>query len=272
MLKRIVLFFTLVFWLQDIEAQSDNKLFYPKFERGYIELKDGRTIKGQYIYSPELDRIRISTGDESFVLDASEVVRITKKKPVYKESENEFTQPDAPEVKHFFIFSELGVLPGNPDNINKRPLTFHISVNYLFSGKLSGGVGVGVEFYKETYLPITINGLYKFFATRVTPFTELQAGYQIPIEGSRTKVVHLISAQGRNLWPHTTVPHDTELKAKGGFLFNPSLGVIWQNNSNMSFAFSAGYRFHRLRYNNKEKEYNLNIDYNRLSLKIGLIF
>lgn len=277
MIKRITLFCLLICLLQGVKAQSGNNFFYPKVERGYVELKDGRIIKGQYIYSPEFDKIRIMTGNVSFVLDASEVVRITKRKPKAERVVEEFDfEGDIPQIKNYFIFGELGVLPGNPDNINKMPLIFHTSVNYKFLEKLSAGGGVGVEFYKETYLPVTINGIYKFNNNRAAPYAMLQAGYQIPIEGSRTKVGNVYPT-GYNIdyssfWPGPSVSYDMDLKAKGGILLSPFLGIMWQTRSNVSFTFSAGYRFHRLRYNNKEKKYDLNVDYNRLSLKLGLIF
>ena len=273
-MKRITLIFALICWLQSIGAQTGNVTTYPKFEKGYIELKDGRVIRGEYIYSPELDKIRIYTGKESFVLDALEVIRITKKRPNANDAEKTKDLDDsyAPIVKNYFIWSELGVLVGNPDNANKSPLAFHTSVNYKFLEKLSAGLGVGVEFYRETYLPVTVNGLYKLSNAKFTPFVMLQAGYQIPIEGSRTKVQNVMPANVRYIWPGPTIPYETDLKAMGGVLFNPSLGVMWQSKSNVGFTFAAGYRFHRLRYNNSEKEYNLNVDYNRLSLKLGIIF
>lgn len=274
MIKRIALLGALIYCLQGAGAQSGNLAIFPKWERGYIELKDGRVIKGEYIYSSELDRIRISTGDESFVLNASEVERITKKRPTARQNEQEnfFDESDTYHPKDYFIISELGVLPGNPDNTNKMPLLFHASVNYKFSGKFSAGAGTGVEFYKETYLPATINGLYKFSNARTTPFAMLQAGYQIPVEGSRTKLRNVMPTDASSIWPGPMTERDTDLKAKGGILLNPSLGVMWQSRSNVGFSFSAGYRFHRLRYNNREKDYNLNVDYNRLTLKLGLIF
>ena len=278
MIKRITWLFLLICILQTVGAQSGNGVPYPKVEKGYIELKDGRILRGQYIYSPEFDKIRIMAANESFVLDASEVVRITKRKPKADRVgvESDFEEDIAP-IKIYFIFSELGILPGNPDNINKMPLIFHTSVNYKFLEKLSAGAGVGVEFYKETYLPVTINGIYRFNNNRVAPFAMLQAGYQIPVEGSRTKVANVYPAgyyvdYSSSFWPGPSVSYDMDLKAKGGILLNPSLGIMWQTRSNVSFTFSAGYRFHRLRYHNKEKAYDLNVDYNRLSLKLGLIF
>jgi hypothetical protein len=156
--------------------------------------------------------------------------------------------------------------------MNKMPFIFHTTVNYRLLEKLSAGLGAGVEFYKETYLPVTINGIYRFNNNRAAPFAMLQAGYQVPIEGSRTKVVNVMPAHTDYIWPGPQVSYDMELKARGGILLNPSLGIMWQTRSDVNFTFSVGYRFHRLAYRNKEKEYNLNVDYNRLSLKLGLIF
>ena len=274
MIKRILLLFALAACLQNICAQAGIHPFYPKFEKGYIEFKDGRIIKANYLYSPEFDKVRIATGKESFVVDASQIVRITKKKPgsgrERKETivENRYSESG----KNHFFFSELGVLPGNPGNPDKIPLIFHTSVNYNFFGKFSAGMGAGVEFYKETYLPVSINGLYKFRNTRVTPFAGLQVGYQVPIEGSRTKVQNVLFSPRSDIYWPGIIPRDTYLKAQGGILLNPSLGVIWQSQSNVRFTFSAGYRFHRLGYYNKDLQYNLNVDYRRLSLKLGLIF
>ncbi len=266
--RTLFLLCMLVCWLQSAHAQSPGT----PFEKGYIEMKDGRIIKGRYVYSPELDRVRILTDESSFVVKASDVVRITRKKPSAgkPEGKDKSDEPDKP--KHCFFFSELGILPGNPDNPNRMPLLFHASANYLLSKKFSVGAGAGVEFYRETYLPVTVNGLYRFSKDKVSPFAGMQIGYQVPVEGSRTKVQNVLPHFSSSFWPAPIVPYETGLKAKGGILLNPSLGVMWQNRSGTGFSFSAGYRFHRLRYNNKEQDYDLKVDYRRLSLKLGLIF
>lgn len=270
MIKRIALFCLFICLLQSTGAQPGNETLYPKVERGYLELKDGRILKGKYVYSPDFEKIRIVTAHESIVMDASEVVRITRKKPGAGEESD--SGEKLPQTKNYFIFSELGILPGNPDNMNKMPFIFHTAVNYRLLENLSAGLGASVEFYKETYLPVTINGIYTFNNNRAAPFAMLQAGYQIPIEGSRTKVVNVMPAHTEYIWPGPPVSYDMELKARGGVLLNPSLGIMWQTRSGANFTFSAGYRFHRLVYRNKEKEYDLNVDYNRLSLKLGLFF
>lgn len=271
MVKQFFYVFVLCMAIQTVAAQNEPAWnLIPTFEKGYIHLKDGRIIHGQYLYSAQLDKIRIIQDNTSFVMDASAVLKITKKKP--RPDKEEKKNDYVPKVKNYFILSELGMLLGNPDNTIKNPVVFHASINRKLTGKTAAGVGVGVEFYKETYLPVTINGFYRFSKDPFTPFAMVQTGYLIPIEGSRTKVQSVMPENVNYIWPGPIVSYDTELKAKGGILLNPSLGVMWFNRSNVGFSFSAGYRFHRLRYNNKEKEYNLNVDYNRLSLKMGILF
>ena len=79
MIKRIALSCLFICLLQSTRAQPGNETLYPKVERGYIELKDGRILKGKYVYSPDFEKIRIATANESIVMHASEVVRITRK-------------------------------------------------------------------------------------------------------------------------------------------------------------------------------------------------
>ncbi|MDR2683171.1 MAG: hypothetical protein LBB64_04790, partial [Dysgonamonadaceae bacterium] len=82
-------------------------------------------------------------------------------------------------------YTEGGALCGNPDNENSAPFMFHSSLNYAFHRNLSAGVGAGVEFLKETYLPVTANLLYQIGDKKViTPFVRLQAGYQVALESN----------------------------------------------------------------------------------------
>jgi hypothetical protein len=61
------------------------------------------------------------------------------------------------------------------------------------------------------------------------------------------------------------------MDAKGGILINPGAGYhrMFSDSFGMSFAF--GYQFHRLGFAG-ENDYRLEIDYNRLTVKLGIIF
>ncbi len=270
-MKQLIFICLLAFAFQQAKTQSTQTQWTPKFENGYIYLKDGRVLKGKYLYSPQFDKIRIVHDGTSVVMDASEVEKISRKAPQnLRFSENDATEVYIPTGKNYLILGEFGVLLGNPDNRQKAPLNFHLSGDYKLGANFLAGAGVGVEFLKETYLPVTVNALYKFGDKRLTPYAILQAGYMIPIEGSRTVVRNVIPMDVNYIWPGP-VSYDLDVDAKGGMLLNPSVGIFWQSGSGIGMSFSVGYRFHRLRYSNKEKDYNMDVDYNRLSVKLGIV-
>ena len=111
---------------------------------------------------------------------------------------------------------------------------------------------------------------YKFRDSNSTPYLFLKSGYQIPLEESRDIYDNGLQPWSSSIWPgpdYSQEPMDT----KGGFLINPGVGYLrmFSNEFGMSFAF--GYQFHRLKYSG-ENDYELDIDYNRLTIKLGIIF
>ena len=64
---------------------------------------------------------------------------------------------DRSEKGRLISITEGGVLAGNSDNVNSTPFSFHTSLNWALTGRLSAGLGAGVEFLKETHLPVTLN-------------------------------------------------------------------------------------------------------------------
>jgi hypothetical protein len=158
-------------------------------------------------------------------------------------------------------YTEGGALCGNPDNENNAPFIFHSSLNYAFHKNLSAGTGAGLEFLRETYLPVTANVLYQFGDKKaITPFVRLQAGYQAPLESNTAPNYSIY-------YPETS----GTLNAKGGFMANPSIGVIVYTRIGLGISLSAGYRYQRLTYKG-DKDYALYAEYNRLSLTLGIIF
>ncbi|MDH6304951.1 hypothetical protein M2459_001688 [Parabacteroides sp. PF5-5] len=165
-------------------------------------------------------------------------------------------------------FTQGGVLLGNSDNTNSAPFILNTSLNYAFTRNISAGVGVGVEFFRETHLPVTGNILYQFGDKRLVPFVMLQAGYQIALESKLT--------DDRRYY----IPYDSylsyyypqyELDAKGGFMANPSVGIIYYTKQGVGLSLALGYRYQKLNYTG-EDDYKMHIEYNRLSLQFGIIF
>jgi hypothetical protein len=179
----------------------------------------------------------------------------------------------ASETGKLISFTQGGVLAGNSDNENSAPFIFHSSLNYAFHKNLSAGLGVGVEFLNETYLPVTANLLYQFGDKKVvTPFVMLQAGYQVPLE-SKTMIdgSYYIPLSSSFMPDYGYYYRSEKLDAKGGFMANPSVGVIIYTKPGLGISLAAGYRYQKLNYKGAD-DYDLHIEYNRLSLTLGIIF
>jgi hypothetical protein len=174
------------------------------------------------------------------------------------------------ETGKLISYTELGALVGNPDNENDAPFIFHSSLNYAFHKHLSAGLGLGVEFIEETHLPVTANLLYQFGDKKViTPFVRLQAGYQFALEDKMTVNRLNYLASLNRYWPGYYNPE--KLKTRGGFMANPSVGFVCYTKPGLGISLAAGYRYQKLNYKGTA-DYKLQVEYNRLSLTLGIIF
>jgi hypothetical protein len=224
-------------------------------KKGYIFLKDGTVLKGKYKYSDNLEKLQVQSSEGVWVFDTSEIDSIRTKMNTSKST--------------IFIRTEIGVLIGNSENSQPAPLSLTSSVNYSIDKHFSVGAGVGVEFLKESYLPVFVNFEYKFRDSYSTPYLFLKAGYQIPLEESRDiyNDVYPVWSSFRPFPNNQQEPMDT----KGGFMINPGVGYQRMFSSGFGMSFAFGYQFHRLHYSG-ENDYGLDIDYNRLTIKLGFIF
>lgn len=177
-------------------------------------------------------------------------------------------EPDR-KANRWISLTEGGVLAGNSDNGNATPFVFHSSVNRVIISRLSAGLGAGVEFLKETHLPVTANVLYQFGRRdgAISPFVRLQAGYLIALESKMSSIYYYPSSSSIYYPAYSR----EEMKAHGGWLANPSAGVILRTKHGYGVTLSAGYRHHLLNYTGAD-DYRVHVEYNRLSLALGLIF
>jgi hypothetical protein len=173
------------------------------------------------------------------------------------------------EAGKFISFTEGGVLAGNSDNPNNAPFIFHSSLNYAFGKRLSAGIGIGVEFMKETHLPVSVNVLYPFGnRAAVRPFVRLQAGYLFAPESKTTSnTPYDPQSSDYGYYPQNY----SKMDSRGGWFLNPSAGIIFYTKQRVGIALSAGYRHQTLHYRGAD-DYRLMLEQNRLSLTLGLIF
>lgn len=237
-------------------------------QKGYVYLKNGTILKGKYQYTEDLSKLKIESAGNLWIFQAGEIDRVTSNKA---ELSKTFEEPGL--NSPFALRTEIGVLAGNSGNSQTAPFSFSSVLNYSVIPKLAVGLGIGLEFLKETYLPAFINIEYKLRNSWSTPYVFLKTGYEVPIEESNEiyNGVQPVYYYDFMPWPGNWGYNNTPLNTKGGFMINPGIGYQRMFSSGFGMSFAFGYQFHRLSYSG-ENDYQLDIDYNRLTIKLGVIF
>ena len=249
---RIILLISTLFLSLTIVAQSG--------KRRDVYLKDGKIIRGTIYLEDPGKFVQIRTiGNSFWVLKYDQIDSITP-----------HVRSKSVQTNGYFNLTETGVLSGYFSNIFS---IMNIS-SWKFSNGLTLGAGAGFESSNEKYLPVVADIRYYFRKVRPLPFVSLQAGYSIPLGGSYEQTIHVLNSRRihhinyKN--PPTSSTNDP-ITASGGFLINPALGFQTPINENFALTFSAGYRWMHFKYKQTDN-YNLDIDFNRVSLKFGLLF
>ncbi len=238
---------------------------YAQSEKGYVHLKNGSIIKGKYWYSGDLKKINVESAGNLWIFNSNEIDSVVSLRPGrVKNIQNEQS------FSRFLLHSEVGVLLGNDDNNQTAPFSFTTSVNYALTEKAAAGLGLGVELLDESYLPVYVNFEYKFRNTSSTPFVFFKTGYQISLEDSRKVRDYYYYPYWSSFapWPDYQVE---KLEPKGGVMINAGVGYQRMYSPSFGMSVAFGYQYHRLNYDG-ENEYSLDVDYNRLTLRLGIIF
>lgn len=240
---------------------------FAQSQKGYVYLKNGSVIKGKYQYTDDLSKLKIESAGNIWIFEAGEIEKVSNKS---EQVESAFHSPAVNSA--LYLRTEIGVLAGSSENSQTAPFSFTSSINYTFIPKLSAGVGIGIEFLKESYLPAYINFEYKLRNSYSTPYLFLKTGYEVPLENSNEIYGGVQPVYYDYYWPGNWNYYNNEqLDTKGGFLINPGIGYQRMFSSGFGMSFAFGYQFHRLSYSG-ENSYHLDIDYNRLTIKFGIIF
>lgn len=234
-------------------------------QKGYVYLKNGSILKGKYQYINDSLKLRIESAGNLWIFETDEIERVSvnREQLVEKFGGQGLNSP-------FYLRTEVGVLVGNSENSQPAPFSFTTSLNYWVEPQFGVGAGVGLEFLKESYLPVFLNFEYKIRNSYATPYLFAKVGYQVSIEESHTIYYNDIQPWSSSIWPGP-VYNNEKMDAKGGVLINPGIGYQRMFSSGFGMSFAFGYQFHRLHYKG-ENDYGLDIDYNRLTVKIGIVF
>lgn len=232
--------------------------FAQKGKKEVLYLNTGQVIKGRCIPIDD-EKVVIRSGGNIWVINYSQIDSVRSELP--SSVTRDFS-------KSYFLKTTSGILLGDSRNAKKAPFSFDASVNLSLSGNLYAGVGMGIDFLDESYMPVFMNMEYHFRKSRTTPFIGLQGGYMLPLE----KEIYMQSYGYRPWMSYIPPNYDLQpLENKGGLMFNPSIGFISHFNENLAWTLSFGYRWHRVEFEG-EDHLGLETTYNRLSMRIGLLF
>jgi len=232
--------------------------FAQRSKKDQVFLKSGGVIKGQLI-THDTEMVKINSAGNEWVFKNEEVDSILQ----FKRGRNEVRS-----TQGYFFDASGGVLVGSNGNGQRAPFSFMSSVNVKVIRNVYLGAGIGAEFLQGTFMPVFGQLQWRFRDGRTTPFFNLQAGYQVPLEdGRQYQPVYYDSSSIYYPYPQNNM----KLNSEGGYLINPSFGFQHYTSDNFGWFFSFGYRYHQLNYSG-ENDYKLENNFSRLSLKIGFIF
>jgi hypothetical protein len=240
-------------------------LFAQKRNSDVVYLKNGSILRGTIVLVDPGHYIKLKTPDRNVWVFEQEKIDSIGMHP---------SKIHIPQKNGYFNLTEMGVLAGNSANYKKNPFTLMNINSWKFENGFTAGIGVGVEFFGETYLPVVADFRYFIRKAGAMPFVSLQGGYSIPLGGTYTQQNYYYPPymwSSSSIYRPTAQPTNIDISARGGWLLNPALGIQAPINENLSLTFSAGYRLMRQRYG-KDDAYKMDVDYNRLSLKVGLLF
>ncbi len=166
--------------------------------------------------------------------------------------------------KNVTVKVEMGVLAGNNDNEKSAPFSLLGTVNFSVTQQLFLGAGAGVEFLNETGMPVFASAEYHWKNNPTTPFIFARGGYYFSLDNEQSYLPFV-----SNIYP---MPSTTDLDAKGGWLANAGLGYIYEVNSKLTLSMALGYRYQKLTYKTDKFNYQLDEDFHRLSIHLGIIF
>jgi hypothetical protein len=246
-MKKIILSAILLFTIAGLYGQK----------KEIIYLKGGSVVKGRLM---QIDghRVAVRSGRSIWYFDDAEIDTIT----------SGWNSATTAGVNNFFIKVSGGVLAGSSDNAKDTPFSFDASLNIRTVPGFFAGVGAGVDFLEESYMPVFLNLEYHFRESPFTPYIGLQGGYMVPLEGKiQTFAPYYDPYYGGYGYGYGPQFIDN----KGGLMFNPSFGFISHISENLGWSLSFGYRYSQVTFKGDE-HYQLETNYNRFAIKVGIIF
>jgi hypothetical protein len=226
-----------------LSAQKNKDVLY---------LKNGSIINGKLVeVSNNTYKIRTSDGS-LFIFQSSEVEKMLNEVPYFegrKKSGAGFAL-------------EAGLLFGVKTEEYTAPFSFNMLGNYTTNTTHIFGIGSGVEYIGQAYMPLFVEYKQLFSDRKTTPFVFTRIGNLFHLQGD---------SESSDSY---TNPYYNEKTYHGGFSFTLGTGISWIRNESetyLSFAYrNAHISYEQFDYNNHNITYKTNL--NRLEVKFGFKF
>jgi hypothetical protein len=219
--------------------------------RDVLYLKNGSVINGTLIEITE-NQYKIRTSDKSiFVFKAEEVEKYVKSAHGY----------NGRKQSGLGLALESGFLMGAQNSDPVMPFSFNCLVNYTVDTKNIFGMGSGVEFINQPYMPFIIEYKRLIFDSKTAPFLFLRGG-------------SMLHAARNEDTEGTYSQYDPINKYKNGVSLAIGTGVSWSNDYSETYL-SFAYRYASTSY--VQHIYNqapvtFKNYFNRLEIKFGFKF
>ena len=161
------------------------------------------------------------------------------------------------EENGYFNRTDLGVLIGSGSNDKNLIFGVQMVNGYKINNRIYPGLGTGLEFFDQAFLPLYADVSYYFLNRSVSPFIRGSFGYTLPLEDP-------IEDRGTNI------------DSQGGCMVAMGVGTSVRISQNNALNISLIYRFQNLR-SVQTQEWNpekitLDTQYNRIAIRIGFLF
>jgi len=242
--KRII--FVILFTAITIAVSSQKR------ERQKVVLNDGSVITGT-IVADSNDFLKIK-------IKRPQVITLSKAH-VFSTGTTRRSQYYFGEAKGYSIRLSTSLLAGGNERGNIGSLSIHLSNGYQFKSGLAAGFRTGIEQLDVVVMPVYGDLRYQPFKTRMTPFIWIKSGYGIPLSNNGKGVYY----------------YGNYTESIGGLMFNVGTGVALYTWNRNGINIGIGYRYQKLRFEDKNRWTNeisneLVTSFKRIEVQFGFIF
>lgn len=242
MKKHLAVVIMLIFIVIPLSAQKTKDVLY---------LKNGSMIYGKLVEATD-SQYKIKTEDGSiFIYSVPEVEKFV----------NEPQRFDGRKKDGFGFALEAGFLVGAQRSEYTAPFSFNFIGNYTSNTKNKFGIGSGVEYIGQSYMPLFVEYKHLLSDKKTTPFMFVRGG----------KLFHL---NGEEQNPDYYYGYNNTREYSGGFSFTMGTGISWSKDENETYL-SFAYRNAQTSYvdtNSSSMKTTYNNTLNRLEIKFGFMF